>query len=164
MRLNFSEIIVLWLVKRLGASDKFRVMVKELAEEFYIESSLKKYRIWGDPSKLLVGKGVCLNNAVINTMSGKVDVRNYAFMGHNVSLLTGTHDFKQVGRSRQTAVPESERDIIVGEGVWVASNVTIIGPCKIGENAVIGAGSVITGIIPPNAIYAGIPARFVRNI
>lgn len=164
MRLNFSEMIVLWVIKKLGASDKFRVMVKKLAEEFYVESSLKTYRIWGDSSKLLVGKGVCLNNAVINTMSGIVEVRSYAFMGHNVSLLTGTHDCKQVGRSRQAAVPESGRDIIVGEGAWVASNVTIIGPCKIGENAVIGAGSVITGTVPPNTIYAGIPAKFVRNI
>ncbi len=99
MRLNFSEIIVLWLIKRLGASDRFRVMVKELAEEFYTESSLKKYRIWGDPSRLLIGKGVRLNNAVVNTVSGNVDIRNYAFMGHNVSLLTGTHDCRQVGRS-----------------------------------------------------------------
>ena len=85
-------------------------------------------------------------------------------MGHNVSLLTGTHDYKQTGLARQSSVPESGRDINIGDGVWIASNATIIGPCEIGENAVIGAGSVITGKIPPNSIYAGTPAKFIRKI
>lgn len=164
MRLNFSEAIISWLIKRLKTNDKFRVMVSEIAEEFYVESSLKKHRIWGDSSRFSIGKNVRLNNAVINTVSGKVIIRDHAFMGHNVSLLTGAHDYRQTGLARQTAVPESGRDIVIGEGVWVASNSTIIGPCEIGENAVIGACSFVTGKIPPNSVYAGVPAKFIRQI
>jgi len=53
---------------------------------------------------------------------------------------------------------------VIKDGVWVASNATIIGPCIIGENAVIGAGSVVLGDVEPYTIVAGNPARVIRKI
>jgi|APLak6261659701_1056019.scaffolds.fasta_scaffold00319_2 acetyltransferase-like isoleucine patch superfamily enzyme len=164
MNPTFSKTIISWLITKLEGSDKFRIMITGIIEEFYIKNSLHKYRVWGDSSRLSIGNNVHLNNAIINTTSGKVVVGDNAFLGHNVSLLTGTHDYRQTGLARQSSVPESGRDIVIREGVWIASNATIIGPCEIGENTVIGAASVITGTIPPNSVYAGTPAKLIRQI
>jgi acetyltransferase-like isoleucine patch superfamily enzyme len=164
MRPHILEAITSWLISKLETSEKFRAIVREIADEFYVESSLSKYRVWGDATRLSIGNNVHLNNAVINTVSGRVIVGHNAFLGHNVCLLTGTHDYKKTGLERQATVPESGKDIVVGDGVWLASNTTVIGPCNIGENAVVTAGSVITGEVLPNSIYAGVPAKYIRQI
>jgi acetyltransferase-like isoleucine patch superfamily enzyme len=164
MKRKLVQKFISWLISKLATDDRFTKIVEEVAGEVYIRNSLKQVRIWGDSSRLVIGKNVHLNNAIINTVSGTVTIKSTAFLGHSVSLLTGTHDYEQVGAARQVAVPKSGRDIVVGEGVWIASNVTVIGPCEIGENAVIGSGSVVTGKIQANSIYAGVPAKFIRHI
>jgi hypothetical protein len=69
--------------------------------------------IWGDASRVITGESVVLNNAVINVASGTVTIEDFAFLGHNVSLLTGTHDYNQLNRDRQTSVPLTGRNIVI---------------------------------------------------
>ena len=52
----------------------------------------------------------------------------------------------------------------IGNNVYIASNSVVIGDIKIGDNVIIGAGSVVTKDVPDNCVYAGNPARFVRNV
>lgn len=49
------------------------------------------------------------------------------------------------------------------KGAYLGMNVLVVKPVKIGENAIIGAGSVVTKDIPANQVYAGNPARFIKN-
>jgi acetyltransferase-like isoleucine patch superfamily enzyme len=68
------------------------------------------------------------------------------------------------GRERQLAIPRSGRDIVIGEGAWVASNAMVLGPCTIGAHAVVGGGSLVIGDVAPYAIVAGVPAKVLRTI
>lgn len=52
--------------------------------------------------------------------------------------------------------------IEVGNDVYIGFGVTIIGPCRIGDGAVIAAGAVITGNVPPYAIVGGVPAKIIK--
>lgn len=121
-------------------------------------------RFFGDRSRVHVGQDVVLNDALINTSSGQVTLEDYAFCGHGVCLLTGTHDYQRFKRERQLAVPEAGRDILVCTGAWLGSNVTIIGPCTIGEHAVVAAGSLVLEDVPPHSVYGGVPARPIKII
>ena len=121
-------------------------------------------RVFGSRERLHVGEGVILNDALINTSSGSVTLCDHAFCGHGVSLLTGTHDYSKLHRERQMAVPVEGRDIVVREGAWLGSNVTVVGPCIIGEHAVIAAGSVVISDVEAMSVYAGVPARRIKNI
>jgi acetyltransferase-like isoleucine patch superfamily enzyme len=105
-----------------------------------------------------------VNNALFNTVSGRIDIGEHVFFGFNVSVLTGTHDYTRLDPSRKDAVLEPVNDISIGEGAWLATNVTVLGPCHIGEWSVVAAGSLVRSDVPPYAIVAGVPARVIRDI
>jgi acetyltransferase-like isoleucine patch superfamily enzyme len=125
---------------------------------------LNVHRVWGDPKRVSMGKEVFVMNALFNCSSGNISIGDYTFFGHNVCLLTGTHDFRKK-RKERFPWPEEGRDIKIGEGVWIASNVTVLGPCTIGDHAVIGGGSVVCGgNLPGSFLYAGFPAKSIKPI
>ena len=128
------------------------------------DSSLFTPRVYGDPAKLHVDETAIVNDALFNLSSGEITVGEWAFFGHGVSVLTGTHDWTTFGRERQTAVPKSGRDVVIEEGVWVSSNATVVGPCRIGANAVVAVGAVVMGDVEPYTVVGGVPAKALRSI
>jgi acetyltransferase-like isoleucine patch superfamily enzyme len=54
--------------------------------------------------------------------------------------------------------------IVIKSRVWLGANVTVTPGVTIGENAIVGAGSVVTKDVPDNAIVAGVPAKIIRFI
>jgi len=146
------------LLQRLLARPVGELVRKALDEELY------RYRVHGDPRRLHLDPTAIVNDALFNLSGGEVTVGRYAFFGHGVSVLTGTHDMDKFGRERQTAIQRSGRDVVIGEGAWLASGVLVLGPCEIGAHAVVAAGSLITRDVAPYAVVAGRPATVVRTI
>jgi acetyltransferase-like isoleucine patch superfamily enzyme len=135
---------------------------RQAGPEAHVE--LYKYLVHGDRARLHVHPTAVVNNALFNVGSGDITVGEYAFFGHNVCVLTGTHDITRFGRERQLAIPRTGRDIVIGEGAWVASNALVLGPCVIGAHAVVGGGSLVLGDVEPYTVVAGSPARVLRTI
>jgi acetyltransferase-like isoleucine patch superfamily enzyme len=118
----------------------------------------------GGIEKVVLGQNVKLVNTLLNVASGSICIGDNTFFGHNVMVITGTHEVMKTGIERHD-YPETGRDIRIGRGVWIASGAIILGPCEIGDNTVVSAGSVVCGgILEPNSVYAGIPARKIRHI
>ncbi len=122
---------------------------------------LTKYLVYGREDRVQVAESAVLNNALLNTSSGTIRIGENVFFGHNVCILTGTHDVLNFGYSRMQS-PDTGRDIVIEEGVWVATNATILGPCTIGKHSVIAAGAVVTKDVDAYAVVAGVPARTLR--
>lgn len=160
----FRKVFSNWLLSILKSSERFDEYINEKIKSHYVNETLSLYRVWGDSSRIKFGKNVQVNNAIFNTVSGEIVIEDFTFLGHGVSLLTGTHDYKLKNISRQSKVPNVGQDIHIGKGVWIASNVTIVGPCNIGDNCVIAANSLITGEIKKDSLYAGVPAKFIKEI
>jgi acetyltransferase-like isoleucine patch superfamily enzyme len=120
--------------------------------------------VYGDPSRLHIAPTAIVNNALFNLSSGEITVGDHAFFGHNVSVLTGTHDWTKFGAERQVAVPKSGRDVRIEEGVWVSSNAIVVAPCRIGAHSVVGVGSLVLRDVDPYTVVAGNPARVLRSI
>jgi len=128
------------------------------------DSALFRPLIYGDPKRLHVHPTAIINNALINLSSGEVTVEEYAFFGHSVSVLTGSHDITTFDRERQIAVPKAGRDVVIERGAWVSSGATLVAPCRIGAHSVVGVGSVVLRDVPPYAVVAGVPAKVLREL
>jgi hypothetical protein len=71
-----------------------------------IKDPLHQPLIYGDATRLHIPPTALVNNALFNLSSGEITVGQHAFFGHNVAILTGTHDFTQFGADRQVHRPE----------------------------------------------------------
>ena len=120
--------------------------------------------VFGPRERLLIHPTVDVQSAFFNTISGTISVERFVMFGHHVKLLTGTHDITKTGPDRIRSYPTSGRDIVVEEGAWLASECIVLGSVRIGRNAVIAAGSVVTRSVPPNEIWGGNPARRLRAL
>jgi len=145
---------------RRGAS----AVVKPSGARETEDPALFRPLVYGDPARLHIAETAIVNNALFNLSSGEITVGDYAFFGHNVSVLTGTHDWTTFGAERQVAVPKSGRDVVIEEGVWVSTNVTVVAPCRIGAHSVVGVGSLVLRDVEPYTVVAGNPARVLRTI
>lgn len=128
------------------------------------EVNLMQYLVFGDSTRLQLSPTCTVNNALFNLSSGNIIVGDYVFFGHNVSLITGTHNYTKFGLERMEDYPQEGNYIVIEEGAWIASNVTVLGPCKIGKHSVIAAGAVVKGDVPSYHIVAGVPAKIVKKI
>ncbi|MDL5154671.1 acyltransferase [Actinomycetospora termitidis] len=126
--------------------------------------SLFRARIYGDPRRLEIHRTAVVNNATFNLSSGTVTMRPWSFFGHNVTVLTGTHDVTKFGKERHRSVPAEGRDVVIDEGAWITSNATIVGPCRVGAHSVVGVGAVVVEDVPPYTVVAGVPARVISQI
>jgi len=94
-----------------------------------------------------------------------VVIEDNVFVGHGVMF---TNDLFPRATNPDGS-PQSESDwkvieTVVKKGASIGSNATIICGIVIGENALVGAGSVVTKDVPPNTIVAGVPARVIKQI
>jgi acetyltransferase-like isoleucine patch superfamily enzyme len=137
--------------------------VAEQVAELKLDA-LYSYRWHGDRSRLHIPDTAVVNNALFNLSGGTITLGEYAFFGHDVAVLTGTHDIEQFGRDRQLGFPRSGRDVVIGEGVWLASHVLVLGPVTIGDHAVVAAGSLVREDVEPYTVVAGRPAKVVKSI
>ena len=126
--------------------------------------ALYSYRWHGERSRLHIPESAIVNNALFNMSGGDITLGEHAFFGHDVAVLTGTHDIEQFGRARQLAFPRTGRNVVIGEGAWLASHVLVLGPVTIGEHAVVAAGSLVRDDVEPYAIVAGRPAKLIKKI
>jgi len=92
---------------------------------------------------------------------GGVTFGDHVFIGPNCTFTTAEHalDAQQRNAGMEVAMP-----IRVGSSVWFGAGCTVLAGVTIGDNAVIGAGSVVTRDIPGNVIAAGVPCRVLRPI
>jgi acetyltransferase-like isoleucine patch superfamily enzyme len=150
------------LLDRLLKPTVDRLLAERIEEEGL--DALYRYRVHSDPARLHIHPTAVVNNAIFNTGGGTITVGPYVFFGHNVCVLAGVHEIDKFGLERQRAIPRSGYDIDIGEGVWLATNVLVAGPVKIGAHAVVGGGSVVRKDVEPYTVVAGNPARFIKSV
>jgi acetyltransferase-like isoleucine patch superfamily enzyme len=93
-----------------------------------------------------------------------VTIEDDVFVGHNVTFINDRFPRATAGGKLQTEQDWKCEPTLVRKGASIGSSVTILCGVTVGENAIIGAGSVVTKNVPPNTIAAGNPARVRRTI
>ena len=105
-----------------------------------------------------IGRNVFVNAGCHFQDHGGVVLGDGCQIGHNVVFATLNHGMAPADRHTTYPAP-----IVLGKNVWVGSNSTIVPGVTVGDNAVIGAGSVVTRDVPADTVVAGVPARPIRK-
>jgi acetyltransferase-like isoleucine patch superfamily enzyme len=94
-----------------------------------------------------------------------VTIEDNVFIGHGVVFVNDTYPRATASGGRlQTEEDWKVEPTVIKRGASIGSGATILSNISIGENAIVGAGSVVTKDVPVNAIVAGNPARVLRHI
>jgi acetyltransferase-like isoleucine patch superfamily enzyme len=94
-----------------------------------------------------------------------VVIEDNVFIGHGVTFTNDTYPRATAASgSLQTEADWKVEPTVIRKGASVGSGATILCNISVGENAIVGAGSVVTKNVPPNSIVAGNPARVLRYI
>lgn len=109
---------------------------------------------------IVIGEGTYMNAGQLHTgYHSRIQIGRYCAIGYNVKIIAITHDLQQpAGPNRQVV----EKDIAIGDHVWIGSNVFIREGVTVGNHVVIGANAVVTKDIPDNAVVGGVPARIIK--
>ena len=83
-------------------------------------------------------------------------------MGPGVKMYSSNHNTKDLSMPMNIQ-PLVEKDIVIGNDVWIGSNSVILAGAKIGNGSVVAAGSVVNKEIPEYVIAGGIPAKPIKK-
>jgi maltose O-acetyltransferase len=112
-------------------------------------------------SNIYIANNVYINLGCVFLDCAAITIGADVKFGPNVQLYTPSHPLDPATRK---AAKELAKPIRIGNNCWIGGNVTVCPGVSIGENAVIGAGSVVVKDIPGNVVAVGNPCRVVREI
>lgn len=110
---------------------------------------------------LSIGNNVYINHDMVVLDCNEVTIGNDVYVGPRVGLYCANHAEDPLQRAAHIVY---SKPIHIGDKVWLGTGVHVLQGVSIGENSIIGAGSVVTKDIPANVIAAGNPCKVVRPI
>lgn len=132
-------------------------LVKDIGENFLIEQPF----LCDYGYNIEIGKNFYANHNLVILDSTNVKIGDNVFIAPDCSIYTAGHPIEKDIRNQGI---EYAKPVTIGNDVWIGGHVTILPGVKIGNNTVIGAGSVVTKDIPDNAIAYGNPCKVVKYI
>jgi acetyltransferase-like isoleucine patch superfamily enzyme len=93
-----------------------------------------------------------------------VTIEDDVFVGHSVAFINDIYPRATAGGQLQTEADWKVEKTLVKRGASIGSGATILAKVTIGENAIVGAGAVVTKDVPANTIVAGNPAKHLRHV
>lgn len=116
---------------------------------------------YGD-SKIIIGKNVAMNNNLFICCASEVRIGDDTLIGENVMILD--HDAHGLNPDdRRTSIGKVS-PIFIGENAWIGSRAIVLPGTIIGNNSIVGAGTIVKGEFPANVIIAGNPASIVKKL
>jgi len=135
-----------------------REMFAEIGEGCYIEPPL--HANWAG-HHVHFGKGIYANFNLTLVDDTHIYVGDYTMFGPNVTIATGGHPILPELREKGYQYNASIR---IGRNCWIGAGVIIVPGVTIGDNVVVGAGSVVTKDLPDNVVAVGNPCRVMREV
>ncbi len=118
--------------------------------------------VFSNPERIEIGARVSIGARCTlwaGPAQGRIVIGDDVLFGPEVMVTASGYRFDDGAPVTEQAMDEA--DVVIGRDVWLATRVIVLPGARIGDGAIIGAGAVVTGEIPPHAIAVGIPAKVV---
>lgn len=161
-------------------------IIRKLSESIFINGILKSsfiptskryvfYRLFGinankssirenvifDGTNVSIEENVFINRDVFINCRDKVEIGENSFIAFNVMILTATHE---IGNTNMRADTHKRLAVKIGKGCWIDAKATIMPGVTIGDECVMASGAVVNKDCEPNCLYAGVPAKKIREL
>ena len=121
-------------------------------------------------SKLSFGNGTRVNGKIIIKGTAIIQIGKYCALGDGIKIISSNHSIETVNlqfdlnkKIGGRFIEGEKKGVIIGHNVWLGDNSIILPGVKIGNGAIVGAGSVVTKEVAPYTLVAGNPAKFIKN-
>ena len=138
-----------------------RMLLESMLKSFGEESEIRPPFYVDLGSNITIGARSFVNFGLTALDVAAITIGDDVLIGPHVQLLTPTHPIEPAPRRDKW---EAAEPITIEDNVWIGGGAIVCPGVTIGENSVIGAGSVVTRDIPANVVAVGNPARVIRSI
>ena len=179
-----------WLLGRVGRNVTFGhgIVLRHphkirIGDDVHIDDQCVLDAKGADNTGITIGDGVFIGrNTILSCKNGDIEIDDRANIGFNCEIFSGGH--VRLGKNtlvaaytylvggdhehHRTDIPVLDQGrvalgIEVDDNVWLGAHVVVSDGARVGRDAIIGAGAVVRGEIPPFQIAAGVPARVIRD-
>jgi maltose O-acetyltransferase len=113
------------------------------------------------PSNVTLGDGAFVNNRCFLESHAPIVIGARTSLAMEVLLCTSSH---HIGDAQARGGPSFIAPIEIGEGCWLGARCTVLPGVTIGDSCVIASGALVTSDCEPNGVYAGVPAKRLRDL
>lgn len=116
-----------------------------------------------EDASIIIGKNTIINNNFVAiSVHNSIKIGDNCLIGLNVNIFD--YDFHNISLAKRHDADVKGGSVVIGNNVWLCNDVKILKGVNIGDNSVIGIGSIVTKDVPPNVLVAGNPAKIIREI
>jgi acetyltransferase-like isoleucine patch superfamily enzyme len=116
---------------------------------------------WFGGREIHIGPGTFVNFGCVFDNLGPIRIGARCHLGMRAMLVTSTHE---IGPASSRAGALSGRPITVGDGCWIGAGAILLPGVDVGAGCIVASGAVVTRSCEPNGVYAGNPARRLRDL
>ena len=116
---------------------------------------------FSENNSIVIGDRVLIGRCCEFNSSNKIIIGNDCLIASNTSIVDVGHSTEL--HCPMNTQPVLNKEIVIGDDVWIGTRCIILQGVSIGKGSIVGAGSLVNKSIPDYQIWAGSPARFIRN-
>ena len=114
------------------------------------------------PDQVVLGEGVSIEYGCLLMSEGGIRIGAHSLIAPRVSLITHQHSYSEAGSLIAHQATRYD-EIEIAEDVWIGAGAIVLPGVQIGKGAIVGAGALVTCSIPPYEIWAGNPAKKIKE-
>lgn len=133
-----------------------KVSTRRIEPGCYFEGWYPKYM-----KQIRIGANTFINSKCFFSCSAPIEIGSNCAIAYGVTLATSTH---QIGNKQRRAGKTIGYPIKIGDGCWIGANTTILPGVTIANGCIIAAGSVVVENCEPDGLYAGVPAKRIKDL
>jgi maltose O-acetyltransferase len=134
--------------------NRFKKALKYCGEGTYIQFPVR----FEGAEHITLGNNVSVNAFVHMWGQGRINIGNDTLIASHASINSVTHD-TGAALYRDSVI---EKEVNIGNNVWIGSHAIILPGITIGDNAIVGAGALVNKDVPAGAVVGGVPAKIIR--